>query len=256
MKKFLPFAAFALFAATMSFSFASCGSDDDEDSKFKNEEFKVGDVSFAMVAVEGGNFMMGAPETDSEAMTREKPQHKVTLSNFYIGETVVTQALWKAVMGSNHSYPQGMLLPANVVSWDDCQMFIVKLNKLTGNKFRLPTEAEWEYAARGGKKSKGFKYAGSDNLDEVAWYVDNAPAMCGNGARTCMPRTIISIAQQRILAIRHPVRNAYCAAVTGYRKRRPVVLRFAPMRKLISRVRRMAYASPWICRPMEWSCRA
>ena len=175
MKKFLPFAVFALFAATMPFSFVSCGSDDDEeDRKFKNEEFNVGQVSFTMVAVEGGNFMMGAPEADSEAMDREKPQHKVTLSNFYIGETVVTQALWKAVMGTNPSYPQGMLLPVNGVSWDDCQTFIVKLNQMTGKKFRLPTEAEWEYAARGGKKSKGFKYAGSDNLDEVAWYAGNA----------------------------------------------------------------------------------
>ena len=129
-------------------------------------------VSFVMKRVEGGTFQMGS--TDNEAYDDEKPVHSVTLSPFYMGETEVTQALWKAVMGTNPSHWEGDNLPVERVSWDDCQEFIRKLNQLTGKDFRLPTEAEWEYAARGGKRSNGYKYAGSNSLGSVAWYADNS----------------------------------------------------------------------------------
>ena len=139
----------------------------------KDEEtFTVNGVSFTMKLVEGGTFQMGS--NDSDAERDEKPVHSVTLSNYYIGETEVTQALWKAVMGSNPSSFKGDNMPVEQVDWYDCQEFIRKLNQKTGKSFRLPTEAEWEYAARGGKKSKGYKYAGSNNIGSVAWYTDNS----------------------------------------------------------------------------------
>ncbi len=138
-------------------------------------EFEVKGVKFKMVKVEGGTFTMGATvEQGSDTDSDEKPAHQVTLRGYYIGETVVTQALWKAVMGNNPSYREGDNLPVEQVSWEDTQEFIEKLNQETGRIFRLPTEAEWEYAARGGKKSKGYKYSGSDKLDEVAWYYRNS----------------------------------------------------------------------------------
>ncbi|MGM9831012.1 MAG: formylglycine-generating enzyme family protein [Paludibacteraceae bacterium] len=132
-------------------------------------------VSFKMIQVEGGTFTMGATsEQGNDAYGDEKPTHRVTLSDYYIGETEVTQALWKAVMGSNPSYYKGDNLPVEQVSWEDCQTFIQKLNSLTGLRFAFPTEAQWEYAARGGKKSKGYKYAGSNSIGQVAWYKDNS----------------------------------------------------------------------------------
>ena len=129
-----------------------------------------------MVYVEGGTFTMGATkEQGSDARDEEKPAHKVTLKGFYIGKYEVTQAEWKAVMGENPSYHfKGDNLPIENVSWDDCQEFIRKLNELTGKNFRLPTEAEWEYAARGGNKSRGYKYSGGNNVDDVAWYGGNS----------------------------------------------------------------------------------
>jgi formylglycine-generating enzyme required for sulfatase activity len=128
-----------------------------------------------MVYVEGGTFMMGATsEQGSDVYSDEKPVHYVTLSNYYIGKYEVTQAEWQAVMGSNPSRFKGDNKPVENVSWNDCQTFISKLNAKTGLKFRLPTEAEWEYAARGGNKSKGYKYSGSNNVDEVAWYTSNS----------------------------------------------------------------------------------
>ena len=138
-------------------------------------EFEVGTCHFKMIRVEHGTFMMGAMKGDSDASDDEKPVHQVTLTNdYYIGETQVTQQLWKAVMGSNPSYFKSDNRPVEKVSWYDCQTFITKLNSLTSQKFRLPTEAEWEYAARGGKKSKGYHYSGSNNLNEVAWYDNNS----------------------------------------------------------------------------------
>ncbi len=141
----------------------------------KEKKFSVNGVEFKMIFVEGGTFTMGATsEQGDDASNNEKPAHQVTLSNYYIGETEVTQALWKAVMGSNPSYFKGDNLPVENVSYIDVKEFILKLNQKTGKTFRLPTEAEWEYAARGGKKSKGYKYSGSNNIDDVAWYEGNS----------------------------------------------------------------------------------
>lgn len=142
-----------------------------EASSLAIQTFTVGKVSFNMIRVDGGTFMMGATsEQEDDAYDDERPAHKVTLSSFYIGETEVTQALWEAVMGNNPSKFTGSNRPVETVSWDDCQKFILKLNQNTGRKFRLPTEAEWEFAARGGNKSNGYKYSGSNNIDDVAWY--------------------------------------------------------------------------------------
>jgi len=140
-------------------------------------KFMVGGVEFQMIYVEGGTFTMGStPEQGDDAHETEKPAHKVTVDDYYIGETVVTQALWKAVMGDNPSDIKGDdNCPVECVSWNDVtQKFIPKLNCLTGRSFRLPTEAEWEFAARGGNKSKGYKYSGSDDINEVAWYWKNS----------------------------------------------------------------------------------
>lgn len=140
--------------------------------------FTVGKASFTMIRVDGGTFSMGATsEQGEDAYEDEKPAHQVTLSSFYIGETEVSQALWDAVMDKNYSPNRHPGHPVTKVSWQDCQVFVNKLNQLTGQKFRLPTEAEWEFAARGGNKSQGYKYSGSNNVKEVAW--------CGyNGGNT------------------------------------------------------------------------
>lgn len=140
------------------------------------ETFTVNGVSFTMVAVEGGTFTMGATAEQGIAARRdEKPAHQVSLSSYSIGKTEVTQELWQAVMGSNPSYYIGnMNRPVECVSWYDCQTFLTKLNELTGKTFRLPTEAEWEFAARGGNMSKGYRYAGSTNINDVAWYSNNS----------------------------------------------------------------------------------
>ena len=140
-----------------------------------NRTFTVNGVSFDMIAVEGGTFTMGATEEQgNDAESNESPTHQVTLSSYMIGKTEVTQELWQAVMGSNPSIYSNSNLPVETVSWEDCQIFITKLNGLTGKKFRLPTEAEWEYAARGGNKSQGYKYSGSNTIDDVAWYRSNS----------------------------------------------------------------------------------
>lgn len=141
----------------------------------KIKTFYANGVSFDMVEVRGGTFSMGATsEQGSVAENNEKPVHSVTLSSFYIGKTEVTQALWRAVMGNNPSRFEGDNLPVECVSWNDCQVFIRKLNALTGQNFRFLTEAEWEFACRGGNNSLGYKYSGSDNIDNVAWYADNS----------------------------------------------------------------------------------
>ena len=143
-------------------------------ASYSNHVLRVGNVVYNMKRVEGGTFTMGATAEMSEPFDDEKPTHQVTLSSYSIGETEVTQALWQAVMGSNPSSFKGDNLPVERVSWDDCQIFINKLNNLTGQRFRLPTEAEWEFAARGGNRSHHTKYSGSSSLDEVAWYEDNS----------------------------------------------------------------------------------
>ena len=129
--------------------------------------YTVNGVSFKMVDVEGGTFIMGATSEQANQYPNDSefPTHQVTLTGYSIGETEVTVGLWKAVMGKA---PYGNVIdshPVDLVSWNDCQVFIAKLNEMTGQQFRLPTEAQWEFAARGGNKSKGYIYAGSNNID-------------------------------------------------------------------------------------------
>lgn len=135
--------------------------------------FTVNGVTFDMVEVRGGTFMMGATSEQYDADEDEILVHQVTVSSFYIGKTEVTQALWKAVTGGEPSQFKGSIRPVENVSWEDCQDFIAKLNRLTGMHFRLPTEAEWEFAARGGIKSFCTQFSGGNFLDDVAWYDDN-----------------------------------------------------------------------------------
>lgn len=140
--------------------------------------YKIGDVSFNMILVERGSFMMGATEEQKEPNNNEKPVHEVELPNdYYIGETQVTQGLWRAVMGELSSYfYDDRNKPMVRISWKDCQDFISKLNELSGEEFRLPTESEWEFAARGGNKSNHTQYSGSNIFNDVAWGNGN----CGN----------------------------------------------------------------------------
>ena len=172
-----------IFAVTAFFAFSRdekevTGRNSEEGARGKvfTETFTVNAVQFKMVRVKGVTFQMGdTSEQGSDAYDKEYPVHSVTLSDYYIGQTEVTQELWEAVMGSNPSYFEGdNQCPVENVSWNDCQEFIKKLNRLTGKNFRLPTEAEWEYAARGGNKSKGYKYSGSNDADAVAWYEKNS----------------------------------------------------------------------------------
>jgi len=131
-------------------------------------------AGIAMVFVKGGTFQMGWTSEQSDCDANEKPVHTVTVSGFYIGKHEVTQKQWKAIMGNNPSYFKGdNLPPVEQVSWDDVQEFLEKLNEKTGQHYRLPTEGEWEYAARGGSVSSPTKYTGSNNIDEVAWYGNN-----------------------------------------------------------------------------------
>ena len=130
-------------------------------------------ITIEMVKVEAGTFMMGATSEMQNPYDDEKPVHQVALTNdYYMSKYEVTQALWQAVTGKNPSKFKGDNLPVERVSWNDCQVFIRNLNNMTGRKFRLPTEAEWEYAARGGKKSRGYQYSGSSNISDVAWFDD------------------------------------------------------------------------------------
>ena len=124
----------------------------------------VGDTFFTMTEVEGGKFLMGNNYGDYS----ERPEHYVTLDNFFISETAVTQEIWEAVMHSNPSIFKGSKNPVENIYWNDCQVFIDKLNHMTNMKFRLPTEAEWEYAAKGGIESKHYLYSGSNTFEEIA----------------------------------------------------------------------------------------
>ena len=161
-------ATLALFAVV---TISSC-------SSISDQEYEINGVKFKMIAVEGGSFMMGATpgQGEDKVSQNEKPVHKVIVDDFLIGETEVTQELWFAVMGNNPSARtnDNGNLPVENISWNDVQSFINKINDITGQHFRLPYETEWEFAARGGLKSTNKKYAGSDDLDEVAWYEKNS----------------------------------------------------------------------------------
>ena len=135
----------------------------------------IGKIISNMVRVEGGSFIMGDKGSDQldEDESYKNPAHQVRLSAFHIGRYAVTQEEWMAVMGHSPSYFEGKQIPVTDVSWEECQEFIRMLNAITGMSFRLPTEAEWEFAARGGKTSKGYMYAGGDELDSVAWHFWN-----------------------------------------------------------------------------------
>lgn len=143
-------------------------------TKSDSKSFVVNGVSFNMIKVDAGSFTMGAMEGDEYGVGFNETPHKVTLTkDFYLAETECTQELWNAVMESNPSRFKGDDKPVDHLEWEDAKAFIEKLNEITGEQFRLPTEAEWEFAARGGNKSKGYLYAGSDSLGDVAWYVHN-----------------------------------------------------------------------------------
>lgn len=144
-------------------------------------ELEANGVRFKMIKVEGGTFRMGSNSGNSD----EQPVHSVTLSDYYIGETEVTQALWSAVMGTtvrqqrdkanvSYLYGEGDNYPIYYVSWNECMEFVSRLSQITGRRFALPTEAQWEYAARGGNKSRAYTYSGSNNIDDVAWHKDNS----------------------------------------------------------------------------------
>jgi|GEM_PF-3382582 len=169
-----------LFAALMLAMVIGCASsDDDENSSTSiNKTEVIAKLVQDMVYVEGGRFTMGGTkEQGNLPWKRELPTHQVKLSPYYIGKYPVTEELWTAVMGTNpsaDSYEGGANYPVNNVSWNDCQTFINKLNAETGLTFRLPTEAEWEFAARGGINSKGYRYAGGKNIDNVGWYGENS----------------------------------------------------------------------------------
>lgn len=143
--------------------------------------YNVKGVIFNLVPVEGSTFQMGATAEQDFPYHDERPEHTVTLDNFYIGETEVTQGLWYAVMGENPSQHIGPNFPVENVSWEQCQDFIQRLDSITGVQFRLPTEAEWEYAARGGKKSMHYQFAGSNHIGDVAVYYNNSGDTILNG---------------------------------------------------------------------------
>lgn len=149
----------------------------------KNRVFHVNDIPFRMVFVKGGDLQLGCDESrDDSCRAREIPPHTVTLTDFYIGETEVTQAQWMAVMGrdNNPSYWKGNTLPVERVSWAECQRFVTRLNRHfsselpEGYRFALPSEAQWEFAARGGLKSAGTRYSGGNSLNGLAWFYSNS----------------------------------------------------------------------------------
>jgi len=152
----------------------------------------VNGVVMTMVLVEGGTFTMGAESSDNEAQSYEKPAHNVTLDSYYIGLCEVSQEVWEAVVNGhvptleeNPNWNTERFMPKAMVSYNECVEFIAKLNEITGMEFSLPTEAQWEYAARGGKNSLNYKYAGSNDIESVCWYYDNAlsnVAMVGSKA--------------------------------------------------------------------------
>ena len=166
--------------------------EEEEEESIDKHYVSVGNVSFAMISVEGGTFDLGAtPEQGLYAAFDEKPSIQVTVSSFYLAEVPVTQALWTAIMGDNPSHFKGDNLPVERVSWEDCQEFIKRLNIQTGIIFRLPTEAEWEYAARGGQHSRHHKYSGADDNDksEYLWFKENSLSL-SHEVKTKLPNEL------------------------------------------------------------------
>ncbi len=166
--------------------------EEEEEESIDKHYVSVGNVSFAMISVEGGTFDLGAtPEQGLYAAFDEKPSIQVTVSSFYLAEVPVTQALWTAIMGDNPSHFKGDNLPVERVSWEDCQEFIKRLNIQTGIKFRLPTEAEWEYAARGGQHSRHHKYSGADDNDksDYLWFKENSQSL-SHEVKTKLPNEL------------------------------------------------------------------
>lgn len=133
----------------------------------RNITFKIGDIEFKMIYIKGNTFRMGADHYEIMADTNEFPQHEVTLDDYYIAETVVTQSLWETIMGFNRSEPTHPDAPVDLVSWEEAQLFCEKLKEMTETPFRLPTEAEWEYAAKGGILHGGYCFSGSDHIEEI-----------------------------------------------------------------------------------------
>ena len=156
---------------------AETTADESDDTKTpeSKSDYVENCLGLQMVYVQGGTFMMGATsEQGSDADDDEKPVHKVTLSSYHISKYEITQAQWKAVMGENPSYFKGDNLPVENITWYEAKEFCDKLSEKTGKKYALPTEAQWEFAARGGVKSKGYKYSGSNDLGTVSWYYENS----------------------------------------------------------------------------------
>lgn len=161
-----------------------CTYNDDAEVDEDVMDFVVKGVPFRMILTKAGTFMMGSETNDSHSFVPNDPVHEVTLTrDYYIGETEVTQALWEAVTGQtptasgwqwHENIGLGADYPVYFVSYGDVLSFISRLNTLTGQAFRLPTEAEWEYAARGGNKSMGYRWSGSDDADAVAWHKGNS----------------------------------------------------------------------------------
>lgn len=158
-------------------------SKEEADRKAREKNQVIQRLISNMVYVQGGTYTMGAASNQIAAIQEltikdillddELPTHQVTVNNFYIGKYEVTQSEWITVMNNNPSINVGDNIPVNRVTWNECQIFIQKLNQMTGKKFRLPTEEEWEFAARGGNNSQGFIYCGSNNPNDVAWFIDN-----------------------------------------------------------------------------------
>lgn len=155
----------------------SCSQKESSSKPVHEYNISVNGETIEMVLVEGGTFNMGCtPEQEEDALDNEKPVHSESVESFYIGKYEVTQKLWNAVLGTEYNNSHNTKCedcPVENVSWDDAQAFIARLTILTKKKFRLPTDIEWEYASRGGNRSKGYKYSGSNNINEVGWYIEN-----------------------------------------------------------------------------------
>ncbi len=164
--------ALAVYLLASSVAFAVYAKEPEKPATTPLTGEELSKLKASMVKVGGGQFTMGS--SSDSARAREKPAHTVTLSSFYIGKTEVTQALFERIMGWNVSYYACSECPVNNVSWMNVQLFIERLNAASGLKFSLPTEAQWEYAAKGGQLSQSYLYSGSNDIDEVAWYVKNS----------------------------------------------------------------------------------